>query len=292
MNILLLFPEDRYAGDHGLFIIPLADPRAEHMLNILKLSPGDELKAGLVNGPAGTGKIEKISGDGIILTFRCGPAETTGPAGKELPGAESSRLRVELIVGQVRPICAKRILREAAMLGVSSITFIGTDLGEKSYRDAKLWKHGEAERYILDGVVQSGTTRLPLLQFFRSTDHLLEGLGKLEDPLGLEGLRELEGLPELEDLPQSDEPGRGKEKSLRIFLDNVVPGRALSSIVIEHFGRKGWAGVVRIAVGSERGWSDRERSLFLDGQWSPASLGGRILRTETACTAALSLLLL
>jgi RsmE family RNA methyltransferase len=43
---------------------------------------------------------------------------------------------------------------------------------------------------------------------------------------------------------------------------------------------------VVLAVGPERGWSDRERDLLEKGGFLRLSMGGRALRTETACVAA------
>jgi RsmE family RNA methyltransferase len=40
------------------------------------------------------------------------------------------------------------------------------------------------------------------------------------------------------------------------------------------------------AVGSERGWSDRERDILEDAGFTRLSMGSRALRTETACIAA------
>ncbi|NNM54649.1 MAG: 16S rRNA (uracil(1498)-N(3))-methyltransferase [Spirochaetales bacterium] len=41
-----------------------------------------------------------------------------------------------------------------------------------------------------------------------------------------------------------------------------------------------------LALGPERGWTDQERQLFLDSGWQILTMGNRVLRTETACTAA------
>jgi RsmE family RNA methyltransferase len=48
---------------------------------------------------------------------------------------------------------------------------------------------------------------------------------------------------------------------------------------------------VVLAIGPERGWSDRERQLFAAAGFTRLSLGPRALRTETACTAALVLVM-
>jgi RsmE family RNA methyltransferase len=44
-----------------------------------------------------------------------------------------------------------------------------------------------------------------------------------------------------------------------------------------------------LAIGPERGWSDRERGLLEGEGFSRLSLGSRALRTETACIAAVVL---
>jgi RsmE family RNA methyltransferase len=45
------------------------------------------------------------------------------------------------------------------------------------------------------------------------------------------------------------------------------------------------------AIGSERGWTDNERSLFKEAGFAWCSMGIRVLRTETAATVAMSLIL-
>jgi RsmE family RNA methyltransferase len=48
-------------------------------------------------------------------------------------------------------------------------------------------------------------------------------------------------------------------------------------------------GPLWLAVGPERGWSEREKLEFASSNWSLASLGGSVLRTETACCLALGI---
>jgi RsmE family RNA methyltransferase len=48
---------------------------------------------------------------------------------------------------------------------------------------------------------------------------------------------------------------------------------------------------VVLAIGGERGFTDEERSVFESNGFSFAALGSRILRTETACSAGLAVLL-
>ena len=65
----------------------------------------------------------------------------------------------------------------------------------------------------------------------------------------------------------------------KILLDNVIGSVPLSSLPLE--GRS-----VTLVIGPERGWSERERKLLLSSGYRPCLLGSRILRTETASSAA------
>ena len=47
---------------------------------------------------------------------------------------------------------------------------------------------------------------------------------------------------------------------------------------------------VALLIGPEGGWTDRERILIIGAHWAPISLGGQILRAETAAVAALAIL--
>ena len=51
------------------------------------------------------------------------------------------------------------------------------------------------------------------------------------------------------------------------------------------------AGSVLLAIGPEGGWTPGEEALFRDAGWTSASLGTTILRAETACVAALAVVL-
>jgi RsmE family RNA methyltransferase len=46
-----------------------------------------------------------------------------------------------------------------------------------------------------------------------------------------------------------------------------------------------------LAVGCERGWSDRERNILEKAGFIRLSMGSRAMRTETACVAAATLAL-
>ncbi len=85
-------------------------------------------------------------------------------------------------------------------------------------------------------------------------------------------------IPETLILPSIDVAIAKDDSDIKILLDNVIGAEPLSSMDLS--GKS-----VTVAIGSERGWSDRERRLLLSAGYKPALLGSRILRTETAVSA-------
>ena len=67
-------------------------------------------------------------------------------------------------------------------------------------------------------------------------------------------------------------------EGVKLLLDNVIGASPLSSLDLRNKN-------VILAVGPERGWTERERNVFLSSGFSPVLLGDRILRTETAAVA-------
>lgn len=223
MNIILFESKPSF--------IPISDERAKHILTVLRLKQGDEFKAGIINGDEIRCRITSISDDGISV--EC-----------ESAGDLSSLFPLTLMLAEVRPISMRRILREAVSIGVGRIMLLISDLGEKSYASAGLYKSGEYKKILLDGAMQSGFTGVPPVDFFSSLDDAVASV----------------------------------DTDNRILLDNVIGVERLSHMHL--------SGSVTIAIGPERGWSDRERNVMLESGFSPAIIGNRILRTETAAVAS------
>ena len=229
MNIILF--------EKGESFFPSGDERYQHIKKVLRLGAGDSFRGGIVNGMAGTAHIDSMDGKGIHFSFS---AEEDA----------SMLYPLTLIVAQVRPICMRRILREAVSLGVSKLILPVTDLGEKSYLSASLYTEGEYRKILLDGAMQSGKT----------------------------------GVSETVLVKNVEEAVRYSDGDVSILLDNVLPSAPLSSMDLA--GKR-----ITLAIGPERGWSDRERNVFLSSSFRPASLGDRILRTETAAVSSVAIAL-
>lgn len=206
----------------------------------------------------------------ILDVLRRGPGDTfdagliNGPRGKgTLVAVEPDALRlafawdgppahpapIRLVVGLPRPQTSRDILRECTALGVAAMDFVLTERGEPSYARSALWSAPEWEAQLLAGASQAFTTHLPVVTHGRS---LAEATDRLP------------------------------AACTRLALDNYEAAVALGQVPLP-------AGTeVVLAVGSERGWTAGERKLLLQRGFQLVHLGERVLRSETACIAAIA----
>jgi RsmE family RNA methyltransferase len=159
--------------------------------------------------------------------------------------------RITLVVGLPRPQTARDILRDATTLGVDAIHFVRMEKAESSYAQSTLWSAGEWRRHAMLGAEQAFDPRIPAIAHGQSLADLLATL-----------------------------PPGGN----RLALDNY-----------EARGLLGSQGLIdgastTLAIGSERGWSPAERDLLRTHTFTLVQIGSRVLRTETAVTAALAII--
>jgi RsmE family RNA methyltransferase len=156
---------------------------------------------------------------------------------------------ITLIVGLPRPQTARDVLRETATLGVTAVHFVLTDKGDPNYAQSTLWSRGEWQRHVRTGAEQAFSTRLPQVTCGQT---LTERIASLTDT------------------------------GARCALDNYESPLPLSTTPLTPLP-------ITFALGSERGWSAAERVLLRSAGFAFAHLGDRVLRTETACIAAITL---
>ena len=232
--------------------LPIRDERAQHIIKVLHKKAGDTFTAGVIDGESGTARISAIDESGIFFEF------TPGGDGKPLS-------KLEMIIGFPRPIQLKRLLRDIAALGVCRVHLTGTDLGEKSYLQSTLVERGAAYKMLLDGTVQAGSTHVPELCLYKKLDECLAALAAGGD-------------------------GAGGAPGLLFALDNVNPSVSLAE-AMQAAGPEAKKGPIIAAIGSERGWTDRERKLLESKGFVRCGMGERIMRTETAATVAGAIIL-
>ena len=144
--------------------LPRADPRARHLLEVLRRGVGDTFDAGLVNGPHGKGTLVAVGTDALTLTFAWNPEPPPPPD------------PITLIVGLPRPQTARDILRDAPTLGVAEIHFVATEKSERNYAASTLWSSDEWRRHVLTGAAQAFDTRIPKVTWHQTLAGVLAGL--------------------------------------------------------------------------------------------------------------------
>lgn len=163
---------------------------------------------------------------------------------------------LKMIIGFPRPIQLKRLLRDMAALGVSEVHLTKTELTEKSYLDSDLATTDAGTKMLLDGTVQAASTHVPDLFIHKSLKECIDYI-----------------------------KARSHENVSLCALDNIEPETSLGNLKFNgDFG-------ACAAIGSERGWTAKERQLMKDNGFTLLGMGSRVMRTETAATVAASIIL-
>ena len=179
------------------------------------------------------------------------------------PDSEGKNLYpLKMIIGFPRPIQLKRLLRDIAALGVQEVHLTGTELGEKSYMQSNLVEHGTAYQMLLDGTVQAASTHVPDLFLHKTLKDCLESV-----------------IPEKEQCNNA--------KILKLCMDNINPKGSLFSVLQEQYEKPA---LIVAAIGSERGWTQKEREMLESAGYLRVGMGPRVMRTETAATVSASII--
>lgn len=233
MNLVLF-------ADHELTQpLPRNDPRARHILQVLRVPAGDTFDVGQLNGPRGKATLDKLTEATLELSFTWAAPHAPPPP-------------TSLIIGLPRPQTARDVLRDATTLGATALHFVRTARSDPNYAASSLWQQGEWTRHVETGAAQAFDTFVPPV----SWQHTLA-----------------EQLTATATVP------------VRLALDNYEATAPLAT-----FDLPDAETAVTLFIGPERGWDEADRALFRAQGVPLLHLGSRVLRTETAVTAALALL--
>lgn len=236
MNLILI--DQQEIKDH---LVTLTDHRANHIRKTLRSKTGDIIRVGIINGLLGSGQVQEIEPRKITLKI-----EAVAPPPPKSP--------TSLILALPRPIMLKRVLAQAASLGVDKIFLINSNRVEKSFFKASLLSEKNLRNYLLLGLEQAMDTRLPEISIHHRFRPFIEDY-----------------LPEAaRNIPVKLVAHPGGDIDL---TPSLLPEPVSSTL---------------IAIGPEGGWVDFEIDLFHKQGFNCFSLGPRILRVDTAVPAILS----
>jgi 16S rRNA (uracil1498-N3)-methyltransferase len=176
VNLILLDERDALGSCH----VTLSDSRAVHLLNVLKVAPGQAVRVGLLDGPLGTGIVESAE-DGRV-TMRC-----------VFDAVIPHRPRVDVLLALPRPKVMRRLWAQLAALGVGQIILTNAERVERHYFDTHVLTEACYRPLLIEGLQQARDTRLPTVSIYRQfkvlvEDHLdrlfSEGVRFVADPGG------------------------------------------------------------------------------------------------------------
>jgi len=231
VNLILLEPEDFV--DAGR--VCLRGRRLEHVREILRAEPGDVLRVGVVDGELGSGSVSRVASDALELDVTLGEAP---------PEASPFALALAL----PRPPQLRRVLQNAAALGVKQISLFHSARVEKSFWQSSGLAPAAVREQLLLGLEQARDTRLPHVDLERRFRPFVE-----------DRLAGLGAGPILVAHPEASEP-----------CPHALQGPAT------------------LVVGPEGGFVDFELERLAAAGGRRVGLGARVLRVETAVTALLA----
>lgn len=195
------------------------------------------------------GVVDGPVGDLVVEVIHDARVRVRFEAGGDPPGAPA----IDLVLALPRPKVLNRLWAQLAAIGVRRILLTGARRVERYYFDSHVLDPANYRPRLVEGLQQASDTRLPDVAVFR---HLRAAVEQ-----GLDGR---------------------DPKASRVVLHPGAEQR-----LIDHAPDN--ADGLILAVGPEGGWSDDEVSFLDRSGFDPRCLGGRILRSDTACIAALAL---
>jgi RsmE family RNA methyltransferase len=159
MNIVLFEPGEVSASG----AVSLSGARATHLIKVLKVSPGQSVRAGVIDGPRGTGTVGVVDKDAGVVELRC----TLEP---DLP----SRPRVDLLLALPRPKVLRRLWAQLAAIGVGRVLLTNAERVERDYFDTHILTPDTYRPLLVEGLQQARDTRVPEVSIHRRFKILVE----------------------------------------------------------------------------------------------------------------------
>ena len=156
MNLLLLEPGELDASG----LVRLTGPRAAHLRQVLKVTEGQRVRVGIVDGARGCGLVVSA---GAEVTLRCTLDEPAPPPPT-----------VDLLLALPRPKVMRRLWAQLAAVGVRRIILTNAARVERDYFDTHVLTPESYRPLLLEGLQQARDTRLPAVSVHRRFRILVE----------------------------------------------------------------------------------------------------------------------
>ena len=142
-------------------MVSLSGARAKHLLNVLSVAPGHQVRVGIIDGPCGVGTVQSVD-DGTV-ELRC-----------TFDGLIPPRPRVDLLLALPRPKVMRRLWAQIAALGVGQIILTNAERVERNYFDTHVLRPECYGPLLVEGLQQARDTRLPHVSIYKQFKVLIE----------------------------------------------------------------------------------------------------------------------
>lgn len=157
MNLILFDASDIRADA----TVTATGVQAQHLVRVLTVTPGQQVRVGVVDGPMGIGTVTSI-GDGHV-TMTC----AFEPSAPERP-------RVDLLLALPRPKVMRRLWAQLSALGVGQVILTNAEKVERDYFDTHLLRPEGYRPLLLEGLQQARDTRVPVVSVHKQFRKLIE----------------------------------------------------------------------------------------------------------------------
>ena len=226
------------------------DPSGSVLLSDARAAHVVQVLRAVAGQPVRVGVLDGPCGTGIVAAVRGGAVQLRCTFEARAP----DRPAVDLLLALPRPKVLRRLWAQLAALGVGRIVLTNAERVERNYFDTHVLTPECYRPLLIEGLQQARDTRLPTVSIHRRLRVLVE-----------DELYELCG------------------PSLRLMA-HPHTNTAIAPVVSERRDAR-----VLLAVGPEGGWSTFEQRLLKSRGFVPVGMGGRTLRSDTACVALLTL---
>ena len=147
MNFLLLHASELSVAG----IAVLAGRRATHARTVLRVQPGQRLRAGIIDGDLGTATVLEVDPQRVVVAMERERASA--------PGADV------LLLAVPRPKVLLRMYAHAAALGFGHLVLFRSWRVDKSHLDSTAMRPQVQREQLLLGLEQAGRTHVPRITF-------------------------------------------------------------------------------------------------------------------------------
>jgi 16S rRNA (uracil1498-N3)-methyltransferase len=223
--------------------VDLPEDEAHHLARVLRLRAGDSIAVFDGRGREAAARVVSVTSKRVSVSV----------TGLRSPAPEP-RVSVTLAQALLKGDKMERVIRDAVMLGVTSIQPFASRRTDVPMRAAKSTRHDRWERTVVASVKQCGRAVVP----------------PVHETMAFAGL--LRAPVEQQTRLMFVEPGAGSDVADVTSLEGARPSSAL------------------MIVGPEGGWDPQELSAAAAAGVQLLSFGGRVLRADAAGAAVLSVL--